>query len=189
MAHRSSSRKARARNIALILVLSIAAGGLLFRTLRPFWDEPPAPRRTDDAAVDGNEAVDLLRVIDGDTIEVRWRGGPERVRLLRIDTPERGGRGYGEATRALEGLLAGAALELEFERPGRPERDKYDRLLAYVLADGDNANVELVRLGWTRFWTRYGAGRLAEQFAAAERDARSERAGLWGPNGWNKPGE
>jgi micrococcal nuclease len=176
----------RIRRWLLIAVLSIAAVGLLYRMLRPYFEEPPPAPRADEPVADDTEPARLLRVIDGDTIEVRWRGGTERVRLLRINTPERGRRGYDEATAALERLLEGADLALEFERPGRPERDKYDRLLAYVRAGDQNANVEMVRLGWTRFWTRYGAGRHAELLAAAEDEARSESAGLWGPNGWNR---
>ena len=186
---RGTSRKARARNIALIIVLSIAAAGLLYRMLRPYFEEPPPAPRTDEPVSEATEAVELRRVIDGDTIEVRWRDRTERVRLLRINTPERGRRGYDEATAALEGLLRGTDPALEFERPGRPERDKYDRLLAYVLAGEVNVNIEMVRLGWTRFWTRYGAGRHAERFTAAEDEARVSQAGLWGPTGWNKRGE
>jgi micrococcal nuclease len=180
-------RRARARKIALIAVLSIAAFGLLYRMLRPFWEEPTTAPPAAGQTTAERERVELVRVIDGDTIEVRWRGGRERVRLLRIDTPERGDRGYREATAALATLLGDETLELVFERPGRPERDRYDRLLAYVLTGGENANVELVRLGWSRFWTRYGEGRLAASFVEAEREAAAAEVGLWGPDGWNQP--
>ncbi|MBW2278068.1 MAG: thermonuclease family protein [Deltaproteobacteria bacterium] len=182
-------RKARARNIALFAVLLIAAVGLFYRMLRPFWEELPTSTSNDEPTSAETEAVDLLRVVDGDTIEVRWRNENARVRLLRINTPERGARGYDEASRALESLLRDRELRLEFERPGHPARDKYDRLLAYVLAGGSNINAEMVRLGWTRFWTRYGAGRHANLLAEAEREARTEGAGLWRSTGWNKTGE
>lgn len=181
----STTRKARARNIALIIVLSIAAAGLLYRMLRPYFEEPTPAPRADESAGDVTEPVKLMRVIDGDTIEVRWRDRTERVRLLRINTPERGRRGYDEATAALRRALRGAELTLEFEQRGRPERDKYDRLLAYVWAGDTNANVKMVRLGWTKFWTRYGAGRHAESFIAAENEARHAQSGLWGDSGWN----
>jgi len=184
MSRTNGSRRVRARNAVLFAVLLIAAIGLLYRMLRPYWEAPPpAPRSMEPAAK--TEAVRLSRVIDGDTIEVRWRGRTERVRLLRIDTPERGRRGYQEATAALADLLRVGEIELEFERPGAPERDRYDRLLAYVLAGGSRVNVEMVRLGWSRFWTRYGAGRHADLFAAAEREARDARVGLWGADGWS----
>lgn len=41
-------------------------------------------------------------------------------------------------------------------------------------------NVELVRLGWSAYVTKYGRGRLAEQFEAAEKEARAAKRGLWG---------
>jgi len=37
----------------------------------------------------------------------------------------------------------------------------------------------MVRLGWSKFWTRYGRGRLAEQFEAAKQEAREAKRGLW----------
>jgi micrococcal nuclease len=186
MPRRGVPRRIRVRNAALFVVLLIAAVGLLYRMLRPYFAIPPPAAKIDEPVSAEAEVVALLRVIDGDTIEVRWRGGPERVRLLRIDTPERKERGYDEATRALERLVRRGDLELEFERPGQPERDKYDRLLAYVRADGLNTSIEMVRLGYSRFWTEYGEGRFAEDLTAAEREARSDNAGLWSPSGWNR---
>ena len=181
---RKRSLDFRARRWLLFAVLLVAACGLLYRMLRPYFESQP-PTQKEESVATTEHAVTVLRVIDGDTIEVRWRGRPERVRLLRIDTPERGRHGYDEATRALERLVGGREVVLEFERPGRVERDKYDRLLAYVIVEGENANVELVRQGWTRFWTRYGAGRLADELTAAEREAREHSAGLWSGGEWN----
>jgi micrococcal nuclease len=171
------------------LVLAAGAAALLFRMLRPYWEEPrPARETTAPAPAEGDQAVrvELLDVVDGDTIRVRYRGEDERVRLLRIDTPERGEHGYREARRALDELLGDGPVTLVFERPGRPARDRYGRLLAYVLdGKGRNASELMVRRGWSTFWTRFGRGRLAEELERAERKARSEGAGLWGPQGWN----
>ena len=105
---------------------------------------------------------EVTRVVDGDTIRVLYRGTDESVRLLRIDTPERGQPGFEEATAALRRLVGGREVVLEFETPGVEERDRYGRLLAYV---------EMVRLGHSRFWTEYGRGRYACDFEAAEREA------------------
>ena len=121
----------------------------------------------------------VIRVVDGDTIVVYYDGRQESVRLLRIDTPERGQKGYREATEALRALVGGRVVELAFEDPGRKKRDAYGRLLAYVLVDDRNANVEMVRLGWSTFWTKFGAGRLAAEFRRAEREARAAGRGLW----------
>jgi len=42
-----------------------------------------------------------------------------------------------------------------------------------------NVNVEMVRLGWTTFWTKYGEGKYAGEFREAELEAREAERGLW----------
>jgi endonuclease YncB( thermonuclease family) len=121
----------------------------------------------------------VTRVVDGDTLDVSCSTFSTRVRLLRINTPERERRGYREARNALRGLVRGQNVYLAFERPGAPERGDHGRLLAYVHVGERNVNVEMVRLGWSRFWTRYGEGRFAGQFRQAEREARDKGHGLW----------
>lgn len=116
----------------------------------------------------------FVQVFDGDTIQVVYKGEKINVRMLRINTPERDSAGYDEARQALQKLIGEAKLvDLEFERPGREARDDYKRLLAYVWVGDKNLNVEMVRMGHSRFWTRYGAGRYAESFRDAE-GARKE---------------
>lgn len=124
----------------------------------------------------------VVHVTDGDTIIARL-DKPERketIRLLCINTPEKNHPGFGEATEALKGLVRGGYVTLEFDKPGVEKRDVYGRLLAYVIADGVNCNVEMVRLGWTPYWKKYGKGRLAEEFQAAEEEAKKNKRGLWG---------
>ncbi len=106
----------------------------------------------------------VVRVVDGDTIRVVYKGREEPVRLLTINTPENGEPGFEEATEALRRLVQGRHVLLEFEKPGVEARDRYRRLLAYVFV---NANVEMVRLGHSPFWTRYGRGRYAHEFERA----------------------
>ena len=128
------------------------------------------PASTPPAVVD---AWPVVSVVDGDTIRVLYEGRDEPVRRLCIDTPERGEPGFEEATGATRSLVEGREVVLEFAEPGRPERDRYGRLLAYVFVDGRNVNVEMVRLGLTPFWTKYGRGRYAEDFERAEAEARA----------------
>lgn len=173
------------RRIALAGALLIAfvagffAGRQTIRTTGRAWRELPAA--ADQLPVRSRKADlwPVIRVVDGDTLHVRFRGRDESVRLLRINTPERGQVGYGEATRALRRLVEGRKVRLEFERRGNVERDRYGRLLAYVYVGHLNVNVEMVRLGWSPFWTKYGQGRLADEFRKAEKEARAERRGLW----------
>src|SRR5690606_16090848 len=107
----------------------------------------PAPPPATDAAATGEseDRAALVRVVDGDTVVLAWRPAEalvERVRLLNVDTPERGHPGYDEATAFVRRRLAGArTIRLEFE-DHRPTRDAYGRVLAYIHVDGVNLNVE-----------------------------------------------
>lgn len=129
------------------------------------------------------DGITVAQVIDGDTIEVDTPEGRRKVRLLRIDTPERGEPGYGEASRALRELLPrGAPVRLEFE--GRRE-DPYGRTLAYVHVEGRNVSLEMVRQGWSPFDRRFGVGRYRRDLDRAEREARDAGRGMWGrERGW-----
>lgn len=149
----------------------------------------PAPAPAPPAPADPL-LVAVERVIDGDTLALpAWDAPPWpwHVRLLGVDTPERGRRGWAEATACLRALLAGAGaagVRIELPAPGGQQapRDGFGRLLAYVwLADGRCANVELVRAGWSVFVTRHGEGPHAASFRAAEAEARAARRGLWAP--------
>jgi endonuclease YncB( thermonuclease family) len=125
----------------------------------------------------------LVRVVDGDTAIIKYAAaGPteERLRFLRIDAPERGEPGFAEATAALKKLLGDGPVRIEFEEPGVLKRDNFGRLLVYVFNErGQNVNVELVRLGWSLFQTKYGEGRLAVEFRNAQAEASHAMRGLW----------
>jgi len=87
----------------------------------------------------------LIRVIDGDTIVVNVDGVQEKVRLVGIDTPERGECGFAEATQALELLLS--LPDLGLIEAGGDDRDRYGRLLRYLDVNGQDPGLELIRAG------------------------------------------
>ena len=131
----------------------------------------------DDAARTG---ATVAQVVDGDTIRL---GDGTRVRLVQIDAPEAGESECfaARATRALE-RLAPAGTEVELERdPALDDRDRFGRALRYVVRDGANVNVELVRAGAAApYFFRGDRGRYADELLAAAEEARDERRGLWG---------
>lgn len=88
----------------------------------------------------------VTRVVDGDTLEVTRDGVVERVRLLGIDTPERGQCGFDEATALVAGLVEGR--EVTLVEGNRDDRDRYDRLLRFVevTVDGEVVDVGLRQL-------------------------------------------
>jgi endonuclease YncB( thermonuclease family) len=93
------------------------------------------------------------RVVDGDTLIVLLDGVRERLRLIGIDAPESSSN-PDEARQTPEGdivstlvsdLITGGTVYLEFDQS---ERDRYDRLLAYVwLSDDTMLNECLVYSG------------------------------------------
>jgi endonuclease YncB( thermonuclease family) len=87
----------------------------------------------------------LIRVIDGDTIVVMIDGVVERIRIIGIDTPERGDCGFSEATDALEDLLNSAAVGLITAISD--DRDRYGRLLRYLDVAGVDPGLVLIREG------------------------------------------
>ena len=104
--------------------------------------------------------VELVRVIDGDTVElaidmgnsIRWQG---KFRLYGIDTPETHGATAqaGQAARAAltEMLTVGGIDYAETHKP-----DKYGRWLVTVIAGGKNLSGEMVARGLAR---QYFGGR------------------------------
>jgi len=122
----------------------------------------------------------VIRVIDGDTIIVNYKGKPENVRLLHVNTPESVHRDKKQnipigkvASDYAKKRLRGRYVDLEFEGEFR---GRYGRLLAYVIVEGINFNLELVKQGLSPYYTRYGLSRnYDKQFREAERHARKNQ--------------
>jgi endonuclease YncB( thermonuclease family) len=118
----------------------------------------------------------VLEVTDGDTVIVAravGRAGFEarRIRLFGIDAPE-GTQPYGaESTAALSRLVMGKVIDVDMK-----DVDQYGRLVATVSVGGADVNEALVRAGAAWHHAQYSD---SAALAAAERDARASRRGLW----------
>ncbi len=131
-------------------------------------------------AVSGaGETFEVLKVIDGDTIAVLKGGSSETIRLIGINAPETGQCYTGEATQKLKDLVAGSSVSLELDR-SQGERDKYDRLLAYVFTeDGSNAAEVLIEGGFAKEYTYSKPYKYQSEFKEAQADAQTAGVGLW----------
>jgi endonuclease YncB( thermonuclease family) len=120
----------------------------------------------------------LVDVVDGDTLRVQLRSGPETVRLYGVDAPEARAPFGREATKALRALVAGGAVQLQ--PVADDPYDKYDRLIAVVYARGINVNETLVADGMAWAYRRY-LGQLDGDAAYCdlEASARAAQRGLW----------
>jgi micrococcal nuclease len=127
----------------------------------------------------------VIRVVDGDTIVVDYKGKHEKVRLLCVNTPEsvhpdkKQNIPMGKtASNYTKKRLKGRYVDLEFEGP---LRGNYNRLLSYLILDGENFNLELVKQGLSPYYTKYGLSKKYDQeFRAAERYARGHKLHIWG---------
>lgn len=117
-----------------------------------------------------------MRVIDGDTIEAVVNGQTERIRYIGVNTPERGQPGADEATRFNQQLLDVGPLWIAADVA---DRDRYGRLLRYLLVGGTFVNLALVESGMAATMTIPPNVRCAELFLEAERAARAAGVGLW----------
>ncbi len=121
----------------------------------------------------------VVKVIDGDTVELT---DGERLRLLFIDTPERGEPYYDSATALVKELALGQFGNLRF---GKRKRDGYGRLLATLFVDTLNVNLELLRRGYANLYLfpdnikDTSITKLVAELLQAQRFALSERRGLW----------
>jgi micrococcal nuclease len=127
--------------------------------------------------------VQVLRVVDGDTLHVRRGDRDVTVRLIGIDTPEVDWYGgevecFGaRAGRFVMRLLDGRTVRLELDRD---RLDQYDRTLAYLyLPDDRMVNRVLVRRGFARVTIFPPNDRHEDSLRRAEAAARAEGAGLW----------
>jgi len=131
---------------------------------------------TEIGVVDTEGQVRVVRVIDGDTIEIE---GGARVRYIGIDTPELYPQTehYGrEAWAENQELVAGKVVALEKDVT---ETDRYGRLLRYVYVDGVFVNAELVKWGYA-YASPYGLNvKYQELFSQLEEEAREAGRGLW----------
>lgn len=127
------------------------------------------------------------RVIDGDTVELNTQGGPLKVRLIGVDTPEtvhptRPVEYFGkEASAFTKAFIEGDTVFVEYDQE---RTDRYGRTLAYLYraSDGKLLNDEIIRQGYGHAYTRYPF-RYMELFREAEAVARLEGKGLWGGSG------
>lgn len=115
----------------------------------------------------------VTRVIDGDTLELE---NGERVRLLGIDTPERGQPFAKEATLVVRSLVEGKRVTLEAEDR---DRDVYDRLLRHVFVDGIHLNQHLLEHGLATTLFIEPVTQYEALFLGAESSAREQQLGVW----------
>jgi micrococcal nuclease len=144
---------------------------------------PPADGPSGDPAgpmVAGAEMAVVMAITDGDTVEVDWGGGRERLRLIGVNSPESGECWADEAGRVLEALMpVGSEVGMTVDRS---DRDQFDRLLRYLWVGSMSVNEELVRRG-AAISRRYPPDTaLAARLDGAQDEAEAAERGQWAPD-------
>ncbi|WP_435158773.1 thermonuclease family protein [Haladaptatus sp. DFWS20] len=140
--------------------------------------------------------VDVVEVIDGDTIKIHLNGEEENLRILALDTEESqdglnkphtplGDEAKNEVQSFIE---AGSTITIEFPGSETLEtcleryRGNFGRPLVYVHKDGEDFQERMIRKGYSPYFTKYGYANFEEyhrRYKEAERQAQADNIGVW----------
>ena len=159
-------KKRRTYKKALIMLVAIFLI-LIFRLVEYIgYDKAPGDRFV------------IMRVIDGDTVEL---AGGDRLRLLGIDTPEKGELYYDSAAMFLESLVLGQKSRIEY---ADKRRDRYGRLLGFVYVEDTifvNRRILSAGLGYLYLVKDQELSRPRfKELLVSQRQAVGSKIGLWG---------
>ena len=138
----------------------------------------------------------ITKITDGDTFWVTFASGNrEKVRILGVDAPETYSSNSPDeydgitdtdclddwgnsATEFAIDTLSGKIVQVIADPLG-DERDRFDRLLAYIHVEGQDFSSMLVKYGFARVYREYEYSRKSV-YIALEEIAKLNKAGLWG---------
>ncbi|EHY0578636.1 thermonuclease family protein [Salmonella enterica] len=114
----------------------------------------------------------VIRVLDGDTIELLQGKTPVRIRLANIDAPEKK-QPFGKwSTNQLKSLIAGQLVTVAYT-----QTDRYGRILGCVIApNGIEVNRYMVQAGAAWVYDQYNTDKT---LPALQREAQEQKRGLW----------
>lgn len=114
----------------------------------------------------------VIRVLDGDTIEVLQDKKPVRIRLANIDAPEKK-QAFGRwSTNQLKGLVAAQPVTVAYT-----QTDRYGRIIGRVFTtNGTEASRFMVQSGAAWVYERYNTDKA---LPALQREAQTQKRGLW----------
>ena len=126
------------------------------------------------AAKKTREFAMVMKVVDGDSLEILHEGKWRAIRLYGIDSPEWKQPYSKKAKLYLERLLLGKNVEIE-----EFYADKFSRSVALIYFQGICVNKLLVEQGLAWVHIYYCHKKICEQWKELEEQARDEKIGLW----------
>ena len=130
----------------------------------------------------------VVKLIDGDTVNIGIVGEIITLRLIGLDTPEtvhpsKPVECFGrEASNKAKAVLAGKQVRIEMD-PSQGTYGKYGRTLAYIyLKDGTHFNKYMIEEGYGYEYTYDLPYKYQAEFKKAQQEAQANKRGLWAPN-------
>lgn len=168
------------KQIAIFCLLA----GFIFMILIGVY-APKTSTNGDTGKKEAAKLYDVVKVVDGDTIDVNIDWKTERIRLIGLDTPEIVDPrttvqcfGQESSTKAHE-LLDGKKVALETDAT-QGERDKYDRLLRYVFIENNtDFSKSMIENGFGHEYTYEIPYKRQVAYKEAQKQAESGKKGLW----------
>ena len=143
--------------------------------------------------MDTKRSINITRVIDGDTVEIRTKPGlfrksrRDRIRLYGIDAPESAQKGGSQSTKHLSKII-GSGKNVWIQTSGT---DQYGRLIGLLYHHhGDpeySYNYQMIEAGHAHCYMASRSDR--SRFLKAQQDAREHRRGLWNQSNPTPPWE
>ncbi len=166
------------RSLVASLALAVTLSACVEIISDPDFPGPLLPATSASESIEelGLDLVDaqVLRVLDGDSLEAIIDGIETEVRLQGINAPERDECLGGESKERLEEVLASGPVQI-----AGVEFDQFDRLLGIVTAGGVPVNVTQVADGLAI--PLAAESPIDGLVLAAEERARTLGAGIWDP--------
>ncbi|MCX8026729.1 MAG: thermonuclease family protein [Thermodesulfovibrionales bacterium] len=132
----------------------------------------------------------VTEVHDGDTVSIRTSSfwglfvKTEKVRLIGIDAPELNQEPWGKrAKRHLKKLISENdwIVRVEYDIM---QRDRYDRILAYLWGKNNTLiNEQMLLDGYAVLYTVPPNVRYVDKFTKAQKIAQQQKRGIWGKQG------
>lgn len=114
----------------------------------------------------------VVRIVDGDTLEILYGKLPVMIRLAHIDCPEKKQAFGNKAKQVLSDLCFGKEIEFDFI-----EKDRNGRYICVLYNEKRmNINKEMIRLGMAWHFKKYSKD---DSYAELENEARKNKVGLW----------
>ena len=160
-------KRRKNRSVVIIIALTVAIFALGY-----FLEQPAAPTPDQGARL----GCDIVSIYDGDTATLNCDDGEIKVRVWGIDAPEMGQQPWGTRSRdRLRELLDSGEVTAEVV-----DIDRYDRVVARLYQNGQDAGLAMVRVGAAVVYEQYND---SDAYREAEQQARRRQAGVWSEDG------